>query len=167
MKLNEDIVTVLVTEDGNVHRFRGESIPDVCRVAKGPDGTLVLTRRPTTVFVEFVEDASILKHPLKTWIEGFEWLAKKAPGLSMPGFQAFIRACHPSQAKAWDSAESIVDEFTTGRALVHKEDTAALLERYKDEKKRRASVKEGPGKRKEKNEQQDKKTAASRLGHDR
>jgi len=33
-----------------------------------------------------------------------------------------------------------VDEFTTGRALVHKEDTASLLERYKAEKKRRASL---------------------------
>ena len=129
-------VAIIVTEDGNAVPFVGSAIPGVCAVAregytkqgKWSYTTFAITHRPTTAFVSWSEDWDTGEvWPQTSWEAGFAWLAAKAPGLSMAGFDRAIRAHWPKTAARWDTAAKAVDEFAVSLPLEHAAETATRL----------------------------------------
>jgi len=129
-------VAVLVTEDGQLHQFGGSAIPGVCAVAitgahkngKWSSRTFAVTHRPTTVFASWVLDWDTGQTwPQASWESGFAWLAAKAPGISMAGFDAGVRKNWPKTAARWDTATAAADEFAVALPLAHGDATAAKV----------------------------------------
>lgn len=111
---------VLVTADGNVHRFMGSSIPGVCYAAeidhtrdgKWSNSTWEITHAETTAVVSWMEDWGTGQvFPQVSWEAGYFWLAGQAPTLTREGFEAFIRAHCPRHAERWDAAVAAESEF--------------------------------------------------------
>lgn len=129
-------VAIIVTEDGAAVPFVGSAIPGVCAVAregytkngKWSYTTFAVSHRPTTAFVSWSEDWDTGEvWPQTSWEAGFAWLAAKAPGLSMAGFDRAIRAHWPKTAGRWDAAAKAVDEFAVALPLEHAAETATRL----------------------------------------
>jgi len=129
-------VAALIAEDGNLHLFNGSPIPAVCAVAikgytkngKYSAHTFAVTHRPTTVFAAWTQDWDTGQTwPQTSWSAGFAWLAAKAPGLSVSGFDTGVRKFWPKTAARWDIARAAVDEFAVALPLAHSADTAALV----------------------------------------
>lgn len=133
-------LAVLVTEDGNVHRFTGMSIPGVCQATdlgftksgKWSFTEFEVLHRDSTSFVSWMEDwDNGLAFPQPSWEAGFAWLAEQAPGLGMSGFEAFIREKFPKTASRWDDRKSGEGEFSGSLPLQHAEETAKSLAEIK------------------------------------
>lgn len=129
-------LSVLVTEDGNVHQFTGMSIPGVCQAAdlgftkngKWSYTEFEVLHRDSTSFVSWMEDwGNGLAFPQPSWEAGFTWLAEQAAGLSMEGFEKFIREKFPKTAERWDDRRRAESEFSGSLPLQHAEATAAKL----------------------------------------
>lgn len=108
-------LAALVTEDGNVHRFTGASIEDVCestevgykKAGSWSYSTFEVLHRDSTSFVSWMEDWNLgTPFPQPSWETGFLWLATQAPGVSVEGFQAFVREHFPKVAEKVGSQTS-------------------------------------------------------------
>lgn len=112
---------VLVTVNGQVHRFRGESIPGVChscvetreKNGKWSSTTYRVEHHSTTVLVGWHEDWETgHAFPQANWVEGLAWMAKYAPAVTQAGFESFIRGHCPGTEKRWNDAAKAVSEFS-------------------------------------------------------
>jgi|GEM_PF-2218288 hypothetical protein len=129
-------LAVLVTEDGNVHQFTGMGISGVCgstelnytKNGKWSSSTFEVLHRDSTSFVGWSEDWSTGQaFPQASWDAGFAWLAGRAPGVSLAGFDKFIRERFPKTAERWDDRRRAESEFSGSLPLQHAEATAAKL----------------------------------------
>jgi len=114
-------VAALVTSDGEVIKFKGESIPKVCAVAvisrskngKWSNSTYEINHHETTVVVAWMEDFETGQtFPQASWAAGYLWLKTQAPTASMAGFGSYVRANYPKTAVRWDSAAAGEAEFS-------------------------------------------------------
>ena len=132
---SREAVALLVTEDGEMHRFRGESIPDVCHVSvtarekngKWSSTTYEVVHRDSTSFVAWRQDFETgLSWPQSSFSEAFVWLSEKAPGVSFEGFKRHIEAHAPKTFERWQQREEAERAFAETRPLAHAEETEAL-----------------------------------------
>jgi len=133
---NRKPIAILVTEDGNVHRFEGESIPGVCsaipaeycKQGKWSYQAYEITHRPSTTFISWMEDWETgLAFPQTSWEAGFVWMARLAPGVSIEGFKTFVNTWFKATADKWDERSSAEGEFSEALPLVHAEESAELV----------------------------------------
>lgn len=111
---------VIVTADGRIFKFVGDSIPGVCRAdmigfekaGKWSNATYEITHAETTFVVSWMDDWETGRpFPQRTWEEGYFWLAERAPTLTRENFEAFIREYFPKTAARWDEARKAEEEF--------------------------------------------------------
>jgi CRISPR-associated protein Csx16 len=111
---------VLVTEDGTIYNFVGDSIKDVCAstvVGGRKDGKwsyseYEILHRPTTSFVSWMDDwESGRAWPQRSWAEGMAWLQRFAPQVTAESFERFIRSDYPRVAERWDEYARNEAEF--------------------------------------------------------
>lgn len=117
---NRQARCVLVTKDGRVHMFTGQSIPGVChsfevayqKKGKWSNSTWEITHDATTAVVQWMDDWGTGRaFPQPTWEAGYFWMAEQAPLLTRDGFEAFIREYFPKTAERWDEARRAEAEF--------------------------------------------------------
>jgi len=113
-------LAVLVTPDGNVHQFRGESIPQVChsvvtdREKKGAwsNCTFAITHNDQTKFVSWRQDWDTGRDwPGLSWETNIAWLQALAPQATEVGFRAYIAREHPKVRTRLDEFYIAVGEF--------------------------------------------------------
>jgi len=113
-------VAVLVTADGQPHRFSGASIPGVCqstvtgstKQGKWSSTDYSVLHHETTAFVSWRQDWDTGESwPQSSWDAAFRWLATKAPALKPEPFESFIRANWPATAERWDAVAAGEAEF--------------------------------------------------------
>ena len=133
---NRKPIAVLVTEDGNIHRFTGESIPGVCsaipaeycKQGKWSYQAYEITHRPSTTFLSWHEDWETgLIFPQTSWEAAFVWIAQQAPGVSIEGLKSFVNEWFEDTAARWDERSISEGEFSAPLPLVHAEESAALV----------------------------------------
>jgi len=126
---------VLVTEDGKIHFFNGQSIPDVCHatiVAREKNGkwsncTYDIVHRDTTGFVSWMDDFDTGKaFPQPTLDAAFAWFAKKAPMVSFAGFMELSTVFRKTFSE-WQERIDAEKAFSVGRTQAHLAETAAKL----------------------------------------
>jgi hypothetical protein len=113
-------VAVLVTVDGQPHRFTQDSISGVCqstligseKKGKWSNRDYAVLYHDTTAFVSWMQDWDTGESwPQSSWDAGYRWLATKAPALKPGLFDAFIRANWPKTAEKWDAVAAGEAEF--------------------------------------------------------
>lgn len=113
-------VAVLVTADGRVHKFTGESIPGVCqssrtgyeKAGKWSNSTFSILHHDTTKLVSWSQSWDTGRTwPQESWAEGFLWLKTAAPAVTREHFETFIRAEFPKTVPRWDSVAAAEAEF--------------------------------------------------------
>jgi hypothetical protein len=113
-------IAVLVTADGQPHRFTGTSIPGVCHAVhvgyekkgKWSNSTYELLHHDTTAFVSWYEDWDTGEvWPQSSWEEAYRFLATKAPALKPELFAAFVRQHWPKAAEKFDAVAAAEAEF--------------------------------------------------------
>jgi hypothetical protein len=113
-------IAVLVTADGQPHRFTGASIPGVCHAVavayqkngKWSNSTYELHHHDTTAFVSWFQDWDTGETwPQASWEEAYRFLAQKAPALKPELFAAFVRQHWPKAAEKFDGVAAAEAEF--------------------------------------------------------
>jgi hypothetical protein len=114
-------VAALVTSDGEVIKFKGESLPKVCAVAvisrskngKWSNSTYEITHSEATTVVAWMEDFETGQtFPQASWATGYLWFKVQAPAASIANFDSYVRANYPKTAVRWDSAAAGEVEFS-------------------------------------------------------
>jgi hypothetical protein len=113
-------VAVLVTADGQPHRFTGKSIPGVCQSTqtdftkngKWSNSDFEILHHDTTAFVSWRQDWDTGKTwPQASWDEAYRFLATQAPALKPGLFDSFVRQHWPKTAARFDEVASAEVEF--------------------------------------------------------
>ena len=113
-------VAVLVTADGRVHKFSGESIPGVCqaqrtgyeKAGKWSNSTFSIVHHDATKLVSWDQDWDTGRTwPQESWDTGFLWLKTAAPAVTREHFETFIRAEFPKTVPRWDAVAAAESEF--------------------------------------------------------
>lgn len=119
-KRGRNPVAILVTAEGQPHRFAGASIPSVCQSTrtgsekngKWSNCDYAVLHHDTTAFVSWMQDWETGESwPQSSWDEGYRWLATKAPALKPGLFEAFVRTNWPAAAEKWDAVAAGEAEF--------------------------------------------------------
>jgi hypothetical protein len=114
-------VAVLVTVDGQPHRFTGRSIPGVCHAVqtgyekkgKWSNSDYEILHHDTTAFVSWFQDWDTGETwPQSSWEEAYRFLATKAPTLKPGLFDAFVRQHWPRAAEKFDAVAAAEAEFS-------------------------------------------------------
>lgn len=150
-------VAALVTSDGEVIKFKGESIPKVCAVAvisrskngKWSNSTYEITHSEATTVVAWMEDFETGQtFPQASWAAGYLWLKTQAPAASMSGFQRCVREKYPKTAARWDLVAAGDAEFSASsteqqiqRLTAGKVELAALLAKTEADQRLAAELK--------------------------
>ncbi|MDO8566789.1 MAG: hypothetical protein Q7R58_01400 [bacterium] len=117
---NCQAVCWLVSADGSIHPFSGESIPGICHATivdgkkdgKWSFSVWEITHAETTALVQWHQDwEQSLTFPQSTWTGGYLWLAEKAPLADRAAFETLIRTRLPKTAERWDAAAGAEAEF--------------------------------------------------------
>jgi hypothetical protein len=140
-------IAVLVTADGQPHRFTGRSIPGVCHAVavgyekkgKWSNSDYEVLHHDTTAFVAWYEDWDTGEvWPQSSWEEAYRFLATKAPTLKPGLFNAFVRQHWSKAAEKFDAVAAAEAEFNkpaTAEQLAAIEAAKAEIDRLNAEAK--------------------------------